>query len=179
MRQTLPVSRPDCLRHLPLGHVVHSRLLFGTRSVAGSFAAPSSTTCKNAGVGSSSQSRERRCIFRCSTDCAGEAAAAFFPLTLSRREQSPLMNVRPSASIERTRVCRAEVDYGARRLPRRRKARERGFRVDFRQRVRVASADTLLLAPYTAPREIHKAVCLLDTVEQSPERRRTRRSIVR
>jgi hypothetical protein len=27
-----------------------------------------------------------------------EASAAFFPLTLSRREQSPLVNVRPSAS---------------------------------------------------------------------------------
>ena len=27
----------------------------------------------------------------------GEASAAFFRLSLSRREQSPLMNVRPSA----------------------------------------------------------------------------------
>jgi hypothetical protein len=43
------------------------------------------------------QPRERRCTFRCSTDCACEAAAAFFRLTPSRRSQSPVVNARASA----------------------------------------------------------------------------------
>src|SRR5262245_57165466 len=49
---------------------------------------PSSTPWKNAGGGSSSWPRERKCSFRCSTDCACEAAAAFFRLRLSRRSNT-------------------------------------------------------------------------------------------
>jgi len=41
------------------------------------------------------RSRERRCTFRCSKDCAYQAAAAFFRLTRSRRSQSAVVNRRP------------------------------------------------------------------------------------
>jgi len=59
---------------------------------------PSSRAWKNAGVGSSSLSRERGCSFRCTTVCACKASAAFFRLTLSRSSQSPLVNTRTSAN---------------------------------------------------------------------------------
>ena len=84
------------------------------------------------------QPRERRCTFRCATDSACEAVAAFFPLTLSRRSQSPPVNVEPSAQTPRMRVCRAEGD-STHAASRNRKARERVSRVDFRQRVRVVA----------------------------------------
>ena len=56
----------------------------------------------------------------------------------SRSSQSPLVNARPSVSGQATRDVgsRATMTHAA---PMHRKARERGFRVDFRQCVRVAS----------------------------------------
>src|SRR5258705_4360384 len=49
---------------------------------------PGSTAWKNAGVGSTSGSRERRCSFRCATDSISEASAAFYFCRGSRRSQS-------------------------------------------------------------------------------------------
>jgi len=65
--------------------------------------------------------RERRCSFRCSTDCAYEASAAFCR-PLSRRSQSPVVNAPPNdAQPERRRVHDAPtvsaVHYGRARPP--------------------------------------------------------------